>query len=77
MQTIRVAERKDLEPCPMLAAHVRSAKSQVLAELAATRASIFERNKRRHELKARYWAVSLWSLAVGLGLSTVALLLHT
>ncbi|MEV5432559.1 hypothetical protein [Streptomyces sp. NPDC052701] len=77
MQTIRVAEHKDLEPRPMLAAHVRSANSQVLAQLAATRASIFEKNKRRHELKARYWAVGLWSLVVGLGLSTVALLLRT
>lgn len=77
VQAIRVAEHKDLEPRPMLVAHVRSPKSQVLAELAATRASIFEKNKRRHELKARYWAVSLWSLLAGLGLSTVALLLHT
>ncbi|MGA5291673.1 hypothetical protein [Streptomyces pseudogriseolus] len=77
VQTIRVAEHKDLEPRPMLVAYARSPKSQVLAELAASRATIFEKNKRRHELKARYWAVSLWSLVVGLGLSTVALLLHT
>lgn len=77
VQTIRVAEHKDLEPRPMLADHVRSPKSQVLTALAATRASIYEKNKRRHELKARYWAVSLWSLVAGLALSTVALLLHT
>ncbi|MER6405953.1 hypothetical protein ABT269_20945 [Streptomyces viridosporus] len=77
VQTIRVAEHKDLEPRPMLVDHVRSPKSQVLAALAATRASIYEKNKRRHELKARYWAVSLWSLVAGLGLSTAALLLHT
>jgi hypothetical protein len=77
VQTIRVAEHKDLEPRVMLADNVRSPKSQALAALAATRASIFEKNQRRHELKARYWAVSLWSLVVGLGLSTVALLLHT
>ncbi|MFE7713149.1 hypothetical protein ACFU6I_47235 [Streptomyces sp. NPDC057486] len=77
VQTIRVAEHKDLEPRPMIVAHVRSPKSQVMIELAASRASIFEMNKRRHELKARYWAVSLWSLVGGLGLSTVALLLQT
>jgi hypothetical protein len=77
VQTIRVAEHKDLEPRPMLVAHVRSSKGQALIELAASRVSIFEKNKRRHELKARYWAVSLWSLVMGLGLSTVALLLHT
>lgn len=77
VQTIRVAEHKDLEPRPMLVDHVRSPKSQVLAALAATRAAIYEKNKRRHELKARYWAVSLWFLVTGLGLSTVALLLHT
>ncbi|MGW7109304.1 hypothetical protein ACWGHU_24415 [Streptomyces xanthophaeus] len=77
VETIRVAEHKDLEPRPMLAAHVRSPKGQALAALAASRASIFEENKRRHEQKARYWVVSLWSLVLGLGLSTVALLLHT
>ncbi|MBZ6107956.1 hypothetical protein KVH20_37110 [Streptomyces olivaceus] len=77
VQTIRVAEHKELELRPMLAAHVRSPKSRVLAELAATRASIFEQNKRRHECMARYWTVSLWSLIAGLSLSTAALLLHT
>lgn len=61
----------------MVAGHVRSPTSQALAALAATRVSIYEKNKRRHELKARCWAVSLWSLVVGLGLSTVALVLHT
>ncbi|MBT2511586.1 hypothetical protein J7I98_38570 [Streptomyces sp. ISL-98] len=76
VQTIRVAEHKDLELSPMLVAYVRSPKSRVLAELAASRALVFEKNKRRHELKARYWVVSLWSLVVGLGLATVALLLH-
>lgn len=77
VQTIRVTEHKDLELRPMLNAHVRLPKYQVLAQLAASRAAIFEENQRRHELKARYWSVSLWSLVVGLGLSTVALLLHT
>ncbi|MFE1909531.1 hypothetical protein ACFW96_38615 [Streptomyces gardneri] len=74
---MRVAKHQDLEPRPMLAAHVRSAKGQVLAELAATRASIFEKNKEIHDRKAWLWTASLWSMAVGLGLSTVALLLHT
>ncbi|MFF2411414.1 hypothetical protein [Streptomyces sp. NPDC058092] len=77
---LRILGALKSEPTPMPAAvgavldYVRSPKSQALA---ATRASIFEKNKRRHELKARYWAVSLWSLVGGLGLSTVALLLHT
>ncbi|WP_233436171.1 hypothetical protein [Streptomyces anulatus] len=75
--TFRVAEHKDLEPRPMLAAHVGSPKGRVMAELAASRAVIFEKNKERHEEKVRYWAVSLWSLGAGLCLSTVALLLHT
>ncbi|MFH8443436.1 hypothetical protein ACH4D3_19685 [Streptomyces sp. NPDC018026] len=75
--TIRVAEHKELEPPQMIADHVHLPKSQVLAALAASRASIFEVNARRQKLKARYWGVSLWSLVAGLGLSTVALLLHT
>jgi hypothetical protein len=75
--TFRVAEHKDLEPRPMLVTHVGSPKGRVLAELAASRAVIFEKNKERHEEKVRYWAVSLWSLGAGLCLSTVALLLHT
>ncbi|WP_256096503.1 hypothetical protein [Streptomyces sp. LUP30] len=77
VQTMRVAEHKDLEPRVILTDNVGFPKSQALAALAATRASIFEENQRRHEMKARYWAVSLSTLVVGLGLSTVALLLHT
>ncbi|MET7636782.1 hypothetical protein ACWCW2_41540 [Streptomyces sp. NPDC001773] len=75
--SIRVAEYKDLEPREMIEAHVGLPKSQVLIALAASRTSIFEANKRRHEGKARFWAASLWTLALGLVLSTVALLLHT
>ncbi|MGW6263330.1 hypothetical protein [Streptomyces sp. NPDC055085] len=75
--TIRVAEHRDLEPRPMLAAYVGLPKSRVVAALAASRATVFEENQRLHEKKACYWAVSLYSLIVGLGLSTVALLLHT
>jgi soluble lytic murein transglycosylase-like protein len=77
VRTIRVAEHKDLEPRPMIAAHVALPKSHALAALTASRASIFEKNEERHEKKARYWAGSLWSLVLGLGLSTVSLLLHT
>ncbi|MFK0107887.1 hypothetical protein [Streptomyces sp. NPDC091217] len=77
VQTFRVADHKDLEPRQLLVAHVRSPKSQVLIELAATRASIFEENQRRHQRKARYWSASLWLLVGGLALSTAALLLHT
>lgn len=77
VQTIRVAEHKDLEPRPLLVKYAQLPKSLALIRLTASRASIFEKNKLRHELKARYWTASLWSLVVGLGLSTVALLLHT
>ncbi|MER6349760.1 hypothetical protein ACWC10_25310 [Streptomyces sp. NPDC001595] len=77
VQTFRVAAHKDLEPRPMIVTHVRSPKSRVLIELAASRASIFEENKKRHDQKVRYWTISLWSLAGGLVLSTAALLLHT
>ncbi|GAA3885511.1 hypothetical protein GCM10022207_61070 [Streptomyces lannensis] len=76
VQTFRVADHKDLEPRPILVTHARSPKSKVLIELAATRTSIFEENKRRHQQKAQYWTASLWLLVLGLGLSTVALL-HT
>ncbi len=77
VHTMRVAEHKDLEPRVILTDNVAFPKSQALAVLVATRTSIFEENQRRHKTKAWYWSVSMWSLVVGLGLSTVALLLHT
>ena len=49
VQTFRVAAHNDLEPRPMIATHVRSTKSRVLIELAASRALIFEENKKRHD----------------------------
>ncbi|MEV6619156.1 hypothetical protein AB0N31_35950, partial [Streptomyces sp. NPDC051051] len=58
VQTFRVAEHKDPEPRPMIVTHVRSHKSQVLIELAASRASMFEENKRRHDEKVRYWTIT-------------------
>ncbi|MGW4137689.1 hypothetical protein ACWELV_12935 [Streptomyces mirabilis] len=76
MLTFRVAQHKDLEPRPMIVAHVRSPKSRALIELAASRAAMFEENKKRHDWKVGYWTASLWSLAAGLCLSTAALLLH-
>lgn len=75
--SIRVTEYEDLAPKRMVQDNVGSPKSQVLAALAATRVTIFENNQRRHDRKARYWTISLWSLVVGLGLSTVVLLLQT
>jgi hypothetical protein len=77
VQTFRVAEYKDLPPRPLVVNYVRLPKSRALIRLASSRVSLFEENQRRHEQKARYWTASLWSLVVGLGLSTVALLLHT
>lgn len=77
VQTFRVAPHKDLQPRPMIVEYVRSPKARVLIELAASRVSIFEANSKRHDQKIWYWTISLWSLALGLGLSTAALLLHT
>ncbi|MER5524847.1 hypothetical protein ABT075_09585 [Streptomyces sp. NPDC002677] len=77
VQTFRVAEYKDLEPRPLVVNYVHLTKALALIRLASSRASLFEENQRRHQKKARYWTLSLWSLIVGLGLSTVALLLHT
>ncbi|MFC4612550.1 hypothetical protein ACFO9E_33100 [Streptomyces maoxianensis] len=77
VETFRVADHKDLEPRPTLDSHARSPKGRVLIELAATRVSIFEENQQRHQRKAKCWTVSLWSLTVGLVLSTAALVLHT
>lgn len=77
VQTFRVAEYKDLEPRHLVVSYARLSKELALIRLASSRASLFEENQRRHQKKARYWSVSLGSLIVGLGLSTVALLLHT
>ncbi|MBT2511336.1 hypothetical protein J7I98_37085 [Streptomyces sp. ISL-98] len=77
VQAFRVAEYKDLEPRPLVVNYVRLPKGLALIRLAASRASLFEENQRRQQKKARYWLVSLWSLIVGLVLSTVALLVHT
>ncbi|MFH9016678.1 hypothetical protein ACH4C6_36095 [Streptomyces sp. NPDC017943] len=72
-----MAEYKDLEPRHLVVSYVRLPKELALIRLASSRASLFEENERRHQKKARYWWVSLGALIVGLGLSTVALLLHT
>lgn len=77
VQTFRVAEYKDLEPRHLVVSYARLSKELALIRLASSRASLFEENQRRHQKKAGYWLVSLGSLIVGLGLSTVALLLHT
>ncbi|WP_217554048.1 hypothetical protein [Streptomyces sp. GbtcB6] len=76
MQTIRVADHRDLEPRPMLDAYAASPKNQVLAALTAARVVIFERNQERERQKAKWWTTSLWSLAAGLVLSTAALVMH-
>lgn len=77
VQTFRVSEYKDLEPRHLVVSYARLPKGLALIRLASSRASLFEENQRRHQKKARCWLVSLGSLIVGLGLSTVALLLHT
>ncbi|MFK4107129.1 hypothetical protein [Streptomyces sp. NPDC002176] len=81
--SIRVSGYEDLEPKRMVQDNVNSPESRVLAAMVATRVTIFEDNRKRHDRKARYWTVSRWSLVagrwslvVGLGLSTVALLLQ-
>ncbi|WP_406452712.1 hypothetical protein OH768_11550 [Streptomyces sp. NBC_01622] len=76
MQTFRVADHRDLEARPLLDAHAGLLKGQALAALAAARVVIFERNQERERQKAKLWGISLWSLVVGLVLSTAALVMH-
>jgi len=75
--TVRVADHEDLEPREMLETYARSPKAQALVSLAASRVDIYEKNHKRHNRKALFWSVSLWSAAVGLLFSTAALVLHT
>lgn len=77
LMTFRVADYEDLEPKEVLEHNARDPRGKVLAQLAATRVGIFERNRAKLNRKATCWAVSLCAVGVGLVLSTVSLMVHT
>lgn len=65
------------DPRRLLNSYAVRTKSQVLGALAAERVKAFEANAHRHKRKARLWQVSLASLAVGVTLMVVSVVVHT
>jgi hypothetical protein len=57
--------------------YAKRPKAQALAALAAERVKAFEANATRHERKALFWRISLASLAVGVTLMVVSIVVHT
>ncbi|MFI2215109.1 hypothetical protein [Streptomyces sp. NPDC020141] len=72
-----LANYEDIEPRALLEDHGRSEKPATLIALAATRVTMFEKNKAVHRRKTNRWTVSLTAIAVGICLSTVSIVLHT
>lgn len=65
------------DPRGLLNRYSKRTKSEALGALAAERVKAFEANARRHKRKARLWQVSLVSLAVGVTLMVLSVVVHT
>ncbi|QIQ07324.1 hypothetical protein HA039_33505 [Streptomyces liangshanensis] len=72
-----LARYEDIEPRAVLEDHGRNQKPATLIALAATRVTMFEKNKAVHTRKSNRWTVSLTAIIVGICLSTVSIVLHT
>ncbi len=73
-----VGTHKDVpDPRRLFNNYANKTKSQVLATLAATRVRAFNDNADRSKRRALLWRVSLASLAVGVTLMVLSVVLHT
>jgi hypothetical protein len=64
-------------PRRLLNGYATRTKPQVLIALAAERVKAFDANARRHQRKARLWQISLATLAIGVTLMVVSVVVHT
>ncbi|MFD5891765.1 hypothetical protein ACFWHQ_38240 [Streptomyces sp. NPDC060334] len=71
-----LAKYEDIEPRAVLDSHGRDGKPTTLLALAATRVTMFEKNRVVHTRKTKRWTVSLTAVVVGVCLSSVSIM-HT